>query len=442
LKKLKVLLINTYDNYGGASLACVRLLKALNQCGVEAKLLVQVKNLPNAHISGTSQGWGGKKLALARFALERWQFSFYERDKSVRFAFSPAITGIDISQHPWVQEADVLHLHWINFGFLSLHSLQKLIALKKPIVWTLHDMWAFTGGCHYTGDCQNFHHSCGNCYMLHHPKPQDWSYQVFQKKFRLYHQSRIHFVTCSRWLGETARQSSLLKRSINSPQAFAIQTIPNPIDTEIFAPLAKKAAQQALKLPQTQFLLLFGAMNIADKRKGLAYLQQALDFLAQQYSHLSSHIELVVFGKSQPEVLAKFPFKTHNLGFLSSDEALVQVYSAAHAFILPSLEDNLPNTVMEALACATPVVAFRTGGVPEMIDHQQNGYLADYQSSEDLAKGILWVYEQYSKSLITNHLADTYTQTCQNARQKVLTEFNEAVVGQKYFEVYQEITKQ
>jgi glycosyltransferase involved in cell wall biosynthesis len=234
LKKIKILLINTYDNYGGASLACVRLLKALEKQGIEAKLLVQVKNLPEVNIRGIAENYWAKKLALARFAGERAQFAWYARDKSVRFAFSPATTGADISQHPWVQEADVLHLHWINFGFLSLQSLQKLIQLNKPIVWTLHDMWAFTGGCHYVGDCTHFHKTCGNCPLLKNPRPKDWSYQVFQKKFRLYHASHIHFVTCSRWLGEVARQSSLPTRLGSLPsKPFPIQLIQRSLSRSI-----------------------------------------------------------------------------------------------------------------------------------------------------------------------------------------------------------------
>jgi glycosyltransferase involved in cell wall biosynthesis len=182
-------------------------------------------------------------------------------------------------------------------------------------------------------------------------------------------------------------------------------------------------------------------MNIEDKRKGFEHLQKSLEFLHKNYLSPKQDLELVVFGKSQPEVLAKLPFKVHNLGFLSNNEALVNAYSAANAFVLPSLEDNLPNTVMEALACATPVIAFNIGGVPEMVEHQKNGYLADFQEPNALAMGIFWLYEQYHNSLINSNLDDLYGQICQNARQKVITDFNEKVVSERYYEVYEQVRK-
>jgi glycosyltransferase involved in cell wall biosynthesis len=426
---MRILLLNTFDDYGGASLACSRLLTALNkQEGIEAKLLVHHSQNESNQVHGVASGYWAGKAAMARFAWERMRYWMYARDKSVRFAFSPADVGVDISNHAWVQEADILHLHWINFGFLSLKSLDKLIKLGKPIVWTLHDMWAFTGGCHYAGTCEYYKHKCGNCQFLKKPHPKDWSAKVFQQKFRLYQDSNIHFVTCSQWLADIARESSLLKRSIHSTKKIHLESIPNPIDTEVFKPINYSQSRKKLQLPENKFLLLFGAMNTQDKRKGFIHLANALRIIHQNHPQLNSQIELVVFGKSQSIDFEGLPFHTHHLGVLRGADSLRLAYDAADAFVLPSLEDNLPNTVMEALACGTPCIAFRTGGLPEMISHQVNGYLADYQSDEDLAKGILTMYEQ-----LKNQQNQSFAES---ARAKVLLDYSEDSVGKQYLKLY------
>lgn len=423
---MKILLINTFDNYGGAALACKRLLKALNQTAdVEAKLLVQVKKTEDDTVFGLANGYFSKKKAFFRFALERLGFYWYEKNKSVRFAFSPANVGVDISSHPLVLEADILHLHWTNFGFLSLNSLEKLIRLGKPIVWTLHDMWTFTGGCHYVGDCLNYQSKCGNCQFLKNPQPKDWSYQIFQQKFQLFYHSNIQLVACSRWLADKANQSALLKRSTNSQKKFIIRAIPNPIDISIFKPIDKTVARQHFQLPKDKFLLLFGAMNLNDTRKGFQYLKEALQILAKKNPSIHQKIELLVFGKSDINTFVDIPFEVNNLGFLSNQTALINAYNAADVFVLPSLEDNLPNTVTEALACGTPAIAFDTGGLPEMIDHQQNGYLAEYKSAEDLAKGIAFIFQYQNQ-----------TELQANARNKAVSYFSEARIVNLYKEVY------
>ena len=160
---MKVTILSTFDNFGGASIAASRLNKALNVNGLSSNMLVQDKkgNLPN--IETIAPNWFQRKLALLRFALDRYQFAFYEKNKEVRFIFSQAKIGVDVSKNPLIQQSDIIHLHWINFGFLSLNSIEKLFKTNKPIVWTLHDMWAFTGGCHYSRECTNYERSCGNC---------------------------------------------------------------------------------------------------------------------------------------------------------------------------------------------------------------------------------------------------------------------------------------
>ncbi|HAS42750.1 MAG TPA: glycosyl transferase family 1 [Microscillaceae bacterium] len=430
---MKVAFINTYDVYGGAAIACNRVFQAVRQAPAitSAKLLVQQKDSQDANVLAWSTSFLGRKKAFLRFALERFYFLQFAKDRSVQYAFSPANLGIDISKHPLIQEADIIHLHWTTFGFLSLKSLDKLAQLGKPVVWTLHDMWAFTGGCHYTGECTNFHVSCGNCQFLKRPRSKDISYKIFQKKFKIFHQLDLHVVTSSHWLGQEAQQSSLFKRSINSSNQVSIQTIPTPIDIEAFKPVAKAEIRSKLKLNPQKFQVLFGAMNIADQRKGFKYFEEALQILKSQYPDLNEQMELLIFGKASPELLAALPYPVNNLGVLSGSEQMSQAYNAADLFIIPSLEDNLPNTIIEALACGTPTVAFHTGGIPDMIYHQHNGYLAQYKDAKDLAKGIHWALAE----------AD-YVQLSQNAHQKALDNFTESAVAHQYIQLYQKVLAQ
>jgi glycosyltransferase involved in cell wall biosynthesis len=426
---MKVLFLNTFDNYGGAALACRRVFDAVRQdTTLQARMLVREATLNRAEIGGVAKSYWQKKTAFARFAAERLYFRQFEKDKSVRFAFSPANIGMNIARHPWVQEADILHLHWINFGFLSLKGLERLFNLGKPIVWTLHDMWTFTGGCHYTGTCTHFQASCGNCFFLKKPHNQDISAKILAKKVKTFRNIRLRLVTSSHWLGEEARKSSLIQEN-----GLEVQTIPTPIQTEKYYPHPPDEVRRTLGLPQDKFLLLFGAMNVADKRKGFAYLKEALQILHSRHPQLKQSVELVIFGKGSKADFADLPYVTHYLSVLKGDTALAQAYSACHTFVLPSLEDNLPNTVQESLACGTPTIAFRTGGIPDMIDHQHNGWLAKYLSSEDLAQGILHFWELYQNN------PPNYSTIRQNAREKVLHTFSEERVKDLYKVLYQRI---
>ena len=425
---MKIAFINTFDVYGGAAVACNRVFQAVKQAPevTSTKLLVQQKDSQDSNVLAWSDSFIGRKKAFLRFALERFYFLQFAKNRSVQYAFSPANLGVDISKHFLVKEADILHLHWTSFGFLSLKSWQKLAQLNKPIVWTLHDMWAFTGGCHYTGTCTNYQVSCGGCQFLKKPYAKDISYKIFQKKFKIFHQLNLSIVTSSNWLAQTAQQSSLFKRSINSSNQISIKTIPTPINIESFKPVDKTQTRAKLKINPQKFQVLFGAMNIADQRKGFKYFQEALQVLRNEYSELNEQMELLIFGKASAELLAALPYPVNNLGVLSGNEQMSQAYNAADLFVIPSLEDNLPNTIIESLACGTPTIAFHTGGIPDMIDHQQNGYLAQYQNAPDLAKGIHWALTQAN-----------YAQLAQNARQKVLDNFTEETVANQYVKLYQ-----
>jgi glycosyltransferase involved in cell wall biosynthesis len=421
---MKITLINTADAGGGAPAACLRLLKALVSQKADAQLLVQYKKTGDSHVKGLVTDFVSRIKAQINFLMERIPFiAFQEKDKSVRFAFSTANAGTSIVNEPWVKEADILHLHWTNSGFLSINDLAELVKTGKPIVWTLHDMWTFTGGCHYSGTCDHFMNECGNCPFLRQPDENDISHTGWLRKAALYaNLPNITFVTCSQWLAGVAKQSSLIKN-------FRIESIPNPIDINVFSPKDISAARKKRNIDRAAKVILFGAANINDMRKGITYLVEALHILKADYPH-TDNIEVVVFGKNKHFDVSSLPFKVHELSIITSANELADIYSMADLFVTPSLEDNLPNTIMESLACGTPVVAFNTGGIPEMVDHLQNGYLAEFKSGADMAKGLYEILTAPDATNLSNH-----------ARQKVLDNYTNEKVAQQYMDLYHSINR-
>lgn len=419
---MKVTLINTSDAGGGAPAACMRLLHALRLQGFDARLLVQHKKTGSNAVTGIVKGAVSKLKAKLTFLAERIPFIlFHERDRTVRFAFSPANAGTSIINNPLIKNADILHLHWTNSGFLSVSDLKELINTGKPIIWTLHDMWTFTGGCHYSGACRRFEHECGNCPFLRDARENDLSHKGWLRKAAMYAgASNITFVACSNWLAGVADRSALIK-------GFPITAIPNPIDIDVFSPQNKAAERLKRGINANAKIILFGAANINDKRKGIKYLVEALQLLKQ--SNLdTSGVEVVIFGKNKHFDVTQLPFPVHQLNIITNESELAVVYSLADVFVTTSLEDNLPNMVMEAMACGTPVVAFNTGGVPQMVGHLQNGYLADLASAQGITDGISEVL----------YVTDAATMA-KNARQKVLDNYTNDKVAKQYIELYRSV---
>lgn len=417
---MRVTLLNTNDS-GGAGVASRRLLAALRTQGTEAHLLLHEATRSYPGVVPLAFTPGERRLALVRFVLERAAFLPYERDASVRWAFSPARVGADLSRHPLIRQAEVLHLHWVNFGFLSIHGIGKLLRLGKPVVWTLHDMWPFTGGCHYSRGCERFKSHCGQCPFLRNPGERDLSFRRFTKKREAYRAAPLTVVACSEWLAGQARQSALF-------EGVDVLSIPNPIDTTSWKPTDRPAARQRLGLPLDKPLLLFGAAKLSDPRKGFDPLVEAVQRIKTGWPAEMPEPELVVFGKTDPTALARVPLRVHELGVLSSDEKLVAAYNAADALAVPSLEDNLPNTVMESLACGTPVVAFATGGIPEMIQHRQTGWLAPPGDVAGLAEGLRWIFSEKQPEALRDA-----------ARVFAVENYAEAVMADRYSELYERL---
>jgi glycosyltransferase involved in cell wall biosynthesis len=361
-----------------------------------------------------------KATAVFNIMAERYLVKLFAKNSKTPFSLS--WFGRNIAKHPSLKEADIIHIHWINHGFLSPKDLAKLDELDKPIVWTFHDSNAFTGGCHVRYACEHYHKSCGHCPLLKNSSEKDISYKTWTRKSKAYAKLNCHIVAPSNWMADSVKMSSLM--------GFRpVTVIPNTIETDVFKPYVKAEAKRILKIAAEKFVLMSGFMpSKNDKHKGTSYLIDALNDLSTRPGIDKDKIELVIFGNKANAEMPEFPFKTTFLGSIDNDSHLAKCYSAADVFIAPSLEDNLPNTVMESLACATPVVAFKTGGIPDMVRHLENGYLAEYKSAEDLATGIEWLYHD-------EHAPEIQKE----ARRSILMHFSEAVVADQHLQLYQEL---
>jgi glycosyltransferase involved in cell wall biosynthesis len=419
---LKVVHLNTYEGNGGAGRACLRLNDALLASGTESSVMVYYQFKESTKAVAFSKTPFQKAAAIVNILAERYLAKGLL--KGLKTPFSLQWFGRSISKHPALKEADVIHLHWINHGFLRPKDLAELEDLDKPIVWTFHDSNAFTGGCHVRYSCENFHKQCGCCPLLKVSNQNDISHQNWLRKKKGYSNLGFHIVAPSRWMANSIKFSSLMG-------VREVTVIPNTIETSVFKPYVKAEAKKLLNIPADKFVLMSGFMpSKNDKHKGTSYLIDALADLARRPGINKENIELLIFGNKDSGVMPEFPFKTTFLGTISDDSHLAKCYSAADAFITPSLEDNLPNTVMESLACATPVVAFKTGGIPDMVSHLVNGYLAEYESAEDLATGIEWLYHEENAADIQKE-----------ARLTILSNFSEEVIAAKHIMLYESVIK-
>ena len=408
---MRVLIVNTSERTGGAAVAASRLMKALNNNGVKAKMLVRDKESDSLTVVG-----------LPKSPMLHWHF-LWERlvifcrlhfSRKHLFEIDIANTGSDITKLREFPEADVIHLHWINQGMLSLNGICKILRSGKPVVWTMHDIWPATGICHLTLGCHYFVNRCANCkYLPGGGGSNDLASRIWQKKQQMQVDENIYYVACSRWLESEAKTSALLKGQ-------KITSIPNPIDTHIYKKGSKEEARQRLGLPLDKKLILFASQRVTNENKGMSYLVEACKSLGGQY-------EVMILGGHAEEVVEQLPMKAYPLGYVNEEQRIVDVYNAADVFVLPSLSENLPNTIMEAMACGVPCVAFKVGGIPEEIDHLKNGYVAAYRDAEDLAKGIAWVLEE----------AD-YESLSQQAVHKVMQCYSQQSVAVRYLEVYQQ----
>jgi glycosyltransferase involved in cell wall biosynthesis len=408
---MKILFLNASDIQGGAARAAYRLHSAILAQGEDCQMLVQSKYLDDFTVLGPSTKF---KKAIGKMRPTIDSIPVWRYKEGTKALFSPS--WLPFSCIPDMinkLSPDIVHFHWIAGGLLSIEDIAKI---KAPIIWSLHDMWAFTGGCHYDDHCAGYQKNCGSCPVLGSNSDRDLSRKIWIRKQTSFAKlSNITIIGLSKWLADCAISSKLFEKNL-------VLNLPNPIDTKIFSPFDQDKARNLLNLPQDKKLILFGAISAtSDPRKGYEQLVRALDALPEDY-------ELVVFGSSKPKGPKNFKQNVHYLGQIHDDISLRVLYSAADVMVVPSLQENLSNAIMESLACGNPVVGFEIGGNSDLIEHEHNGYLAKPYNIKDLAYGINWVL-QHDNPKSLGHAA----------REKVLKEFDSQVVSKKYIELYKKI---
>lgn len=393
---MKVVHVNTSDIRGGAAIAAHRLHKALLKKNIDSKMLVMNKYSDEKNVFVARDNKIEKHFfSKVRRVLNRLFLFKYKNRKNI--IFSPAKFGLDITKNEIIRNADVIHLHWIVGGFLSLSSLDKLFSLNKKIVWTLHDSWVFTGGCHVRYDCNKYTENCGKCPILNSSSKNDLSKKVFKKKKEVFSQlNNLTIIAPGNWLNYCVNESNLLKK-------FNNLVIPNILDENIFKNINKKLSREILNLDLDKKYICFGAFNsTTTEYKGWKYLKDAIKTLNKIDGNLKNKIELLVFGSSHSKNIASFPFKTKFFGRLSDEYTLALLYNAVDVFVGPSLEEAFGQTFNESIFCGTPAVSFENTGTEDIIEHKENGYLAKYKDSEDLANGILWTLNNLQNVNIKN----------------------------------------
>lgn len=402
---MKVSIISTSDDSGGASKPAINLLHGLVKYGFDSKMLVQKKFSDNPNILGPETKIEKLKSFIISPGLEDLARTILFKKETV--FHSPAIS----SSLDWKKlrkfNPDIVHLHWICRGFLKPKDLLKI---KKPIVLTMHDMWPFCGGEHYA--INDFYKKGYSGFNIN-----NW---IWKRKRNVYKKLKnLTLVAPSNWLAGCAKESILFKN-------YNIKVIPYGLDLDIYKPIDKVCSRNIFNIPLNKKIIIFGANNgLQNPRKGFKYLQQALNQISRE------DLELVVFGSSKPAELLNLKIPIKFLGKISDQSSLTTIYSLADVTVVPSVQDNLPNIVMESLACGTPVVGFKIGGIPDMIEHQKNGYLSEPLDSDDLAQGIEWVLSDEAQ----------YRNLSRRAREKCKQEYTIDIQAKKYIDLYNNLTQ-
>ncbi|EFK05561.1 glycosyltransferase, group 1 family protein [delta proteobacterium NaphS2] len=365
---MKILQLSTYDIRGGAARATYRLHLGLRNKGQDSRMLVRYKNTDDDSVSEVCPEQNTDATFFLEVPVQEHYINAHRTELS-NTLFSLPYPGYDVSHSALVQDADIINLHWVS-RFQSPVTLKHIFALGKPVVWTLHDQWAFTGGCHYSSGCEKYRSNCIECPQL----TQDsfsLTEAVLHDKEELFRNANLTIVAPSRWMGRCARESRLFK-------SLRIEVIANSLETDIYCPVSKKQAKERLDIPQDVVTFLFGAVDGTEKRKGFVELVAAIKLCRQNsvFQELlrKDKLRLLCFGNPN-EQLERIGIPFVSLGKLKTDKDIRDAYSAADIFLLPSLEDNLPNTILESLSCGTPVVAFDVGGIPDMVTDGVNGLL-------------------------------------------------------------------
>ena len=416
LNQIKVLHIVAGDLNQGAARGAYWLHKGLISNGVDSVMLnngnlsgEQYENVININESS----YFSKRINYFRSRLDIYFKRIYK--KSRKEIFSTGLFGYNFLRLKAYKEADLIHLHWINGGLVDISVLNKI---KKPIVWTIRDMWPFTGGCHYTLDCKRYLEGCGNCLFLNSNKEKDLSTYLFNRKKRLLDNKSIEIVGISNWISNEAKKSEILRN-------HKISTIFNNIDTEVFIPYDKIETRKELKIESNKAIILVGAINSRNTWKGFIFLKDALNKLDPD------KYKVLTFGKINPDDLEAINLEITNFGFINDDVLLAKIYALSDVFVTTAIQEAFGKTVVESMACKTPVVCFDNSGPSDLVAHKKEGYLAKAFSPNELAKGIQWIVDH-----------PNYKAICDNSRKRAVEDFDYRVTSKKYIELYKRKLKE
>ena len=421
---MKILLVNTSSATGGAAVATRRLMNALEKSGAEVKMLVRDKDdEEDDKVIALSPSWKLKwNFLWERFVI--WVHNKLSRKNL--FAVDIANIGTDITSLPIFHEADIIHLHWVNQGFLSLKNINKILTSGKPVVWTLHDMWPCTAICHHAHQCNGFVQDCSQCAHLQFPKWENLPHRVFLQKKQIYSKGNLHLVSVSNWLHQQVKRSAL---TCSLPSSV----IPNTLSLQQFKLGDKVEARRQLKLPADKFIVIFGAARIDDPIKGFPLLLKAIDLLISSGRYKKDDLHLAFFGKIKypTQVLPLIPVDYTDLGWIDNAEKLSVAYASADVVVCASRYETFGQTLIEAQACGCIPVSFGNSGQADIITHLKNGYLAEAYSIDDLANGIHWALTEGKMCI-----------SAKDMREEVVQRYSSEVVAEQYITLYENILKQ
>lgn len=374
-----VAILNTSDIAGGAARAAHRLHRGLTQLGVESTYFVRDARGGKGKIVAT--GIGNETARQLDVLIYEHYINANRTDISETY-FSSSFYGPSKFDPDRLASFSVINLHWVE-EFVSLGILQKIVALGKPIIWTIHDAKPFTGGCHYPAGCEGFVHDCANCIQLKND-PHCLTQHVLAAKKAIFRHVQPVVVSPSKWLACEARRSALFGDQ-------RIEVIPNSIDTDIFRRLDKNQLRTKYGIPADAVVLKFGSCNNREKRKGFRYLHEAVSrsLEHERFRALRDKGQLMVLTTGLPDdSLSELQIPVKSMGYVGDEALVAELYALSDIFLLPSLEDNLPNTMLEAMACGVPVVGFKTGGIPDLVDNEC-GRVVKQKDAEAMASSIV-----------------------------------------------------
>jgi glycosyltransferase involved in cell wall biosynthesis len=422
---MKIVHLSTSDLQGGAARAAYRLHRALLQAGHDSLMLVRYKHSADDSVVAVDAQDTDDKVGKAAVlsGIVQKQYIDANRTDLSDTIFTLPYPGYDLSSCSLVHRADTINLHWVA-RYQSPVTLHRLLAAGKPVVWTLHDQWPFTGGCHYSAGCDQYRESCTDCPQLAED-PFGLPRAVLRDKLTLFQGANLSVVAPSVWLATSARSSRLFGE-------LRVDVVSNALDTGVFTPLPKGQAKSSLGLGAGTIVILFVSQRGSDRRKGLPHIEAALQRCMENVDFRAlveqSKINVLCFGRPDLEV-SKLPIPVVSLGYLERDEELRRAYSAADVFVLPSSEDNLPNTMLEAMSCATPVVAFDAGGISDAVSDGVTGKLVPRGNVGALAEAVT--------SLVLN--PGERRALGERSRQVVEEQYALPVQAQRYVSLYEEL---